>query len=178
VVTEPQFVRGLDLGQRACKDFPCRRVTATPHRTIARRRLVRPLVLTVASVAITLTCWFADIGGVLRSVTSNGKALAKQAHPLPLHSDKLARDVPQRVEDLPVEPLEPVRKLDASELTPKLIRKADEVLFSQYPPIGTVVPIEVDGHVYVGRVETHYHEVGGPKRPWGRHRGITLYSAD
>jgi hypothetical protein len=146
---------------------------------IARRRILSPLVLTVVSVAITLTCWFTDMGAVLRSLTSYGTAFAQhsgKSHGL--SGERTARDVPQRVEDLPLEPLEAVRKLDASELTPKLIRKADEVLYSEYPPIGTLVPIEVDGKLNVGRVEAHYHEVGGPKRPWGRHRGITLYSPD
>lgn len=93
-------------------------------------------------------------------------------------SNRQKTDAPGRVEDLPVEPLAAVRKLDSSELTPKLVRRADEVLFSQYPPLGALVPIEVDGRTYVGRVETHFHEVGGPKKPWGRHRGITLYSPD
>jgi hypothetical protein len=43
---------------------------------------------------------------------------------------------------------------------------------------GTEVPFEIDGQSYVGRIEEHYHEPGGPKKPWGRHRGVTVYHAD
>jgi hypothetical protein len=79
------------------------------------------------------------------------------------------------IEDLPPEPPRPGRKLDSDDLTPTLVRKADELLWTQYPPIGAKVPIEVDGTLYVGRIEKHFHEVGGSKRPWGYHRGMTLY---
>jgi hypothetical protein len=138
-----------------------------------------PLVLTVGSVAITVTCVFADTKAAWRSIASHRTASARHSgRPHALSGQKHARDAPRRVEDLPVEPLEAVRKLGKSELTPKLVHKAGEVLASQYPPLGTLVPLEVDGRLYVGRVETHYHEVGGPKRPWGRHRGITIYSPD
>lgn len=84
----------------------------------------------------------------------------------------------QRVEDLPQSTLAVGRKLTEAELTPKLIRKAEEILWSQYPALGSEIPLEVDGKIYFGRVELHYHEEGGPKKPWGYHRGMTLYAAE
>lgn len=83
-----------------------------------------------------------------------------------------------RVEDLPQSTLALGRKLTEAELTPKLIRRAEELLATEYPALGSEIPLEVDGRIYFGRVELHFHEEGGPKKPWGYHRGMTLYSAE
>jgi hypothetical protein len=84
----------------------------------------------------------------------------------------------ERVEDLPVTPFTAVRKLSTGELTPELVRRAAALLLSRLPPLGTEIPLEVHGRMYIARVETHFHEIGGPKRPWGYHRGMTLYWAE
>lgn len=98
-----------------------------------------------------------------------------------VHAARMAAppvDRVQRVEDLPQSTLALGRKLTEAELTRKLIRKAEEVLLSQYPALGSEIPLEVEGKIYFGRVELHYHEEGGPKKPWGYHRGMTLYAAE
>ena len=41
---------------------------------------------------------------------------------------------------------------------------------------GHEVVFEVDGHSYMARIERHYHEPGGEARPWGWHRGISLFA--
>ena len=65
------------------------------------------------------------------------------------------------------------------ETTTEIAQRAREILdANSNAPIGTEVPFEVDGRAYVGRIEEHCHEPGGPKKPWGRHRGVTLYHAD
>jgi hypothetical protein len=85
---------------------------------------------------------------------------------------------PLRVEDLaPAGPVA-VRPLRVEELTPELLRQADEVLWRYDAPIGSEVAVEVDGKAYVARFEQHYHEEGGPQRPWGYHKGVTLYTAE
>lgn len=84
----------------------------------------------------------------------------------------------QRVEDLPLARPAPGRQLSSRELTRELVRKAREILSSQYLPLGAEIPLEVHGRVYIARVERHFHEVGGPKRPWGYHKGMTLYSTE
>lgn len=155
-----------------------RQLIAAVPRMSVWRRFLPPLFLIVASVGC-VTILFRD---------RETAATAALQRSVPMHSSSPREDSAQRqgsragqyyrVEDLPAEPARPLRRLNPEELTPKLIRTADEVLFSQYPPVGTELPIAVDGKTYVGRVEVHFHEVGGPRRPWGRHRGITLYSTE
>jgi hypothetical protein len=72
-----------------------------------------------------------------------------------------------------------LRLLRSEETTPEIAQRAREILdANRDAPFGTEVPLEIDGRSYVGRIEEHYHEPGGPRRPWGRHRGITVYRAD
>ena len=70
------------------------------------------------------------------------------------------------------------KPLTAEETTPAIEKRAQEILDSNAAaPLGTEVPFEMDGHAYVARIEEHYHEPGGPRRPWGSHRGVTVYHA-
>jgi hypothetical protein len=81
-----------------------------------------------------------------------------------------------KVEDLP-----PVvmRKLTPEELTPELIRKSTDVLWKfDSSPVGSEIVLEAEGKSFIARFEEHFHEVGGPQRPWGLHKGITLYAAE
>lgn len=40
---------------------------------------------------------------------------------------------------------------------------------------GSLVPfLGSDGRTYATWVEQHYHEPGGPTKPWGLHHGVTL----
>ena len=72
-----------------------------------------------------------------------------------------------------------LRHLRSDETTPEVAQRAREILdANDRAPFGTEVPFEVDGRSYVGRIEEHYHEPGGSRRPWGRHRGVTVYRAD
>ena len=64
-------------------------------------------------------------------------------------------------------------------MTREIAQRAREILDANRDvAYGTEVPFEVDGHSYIGRIEEHYHEPGGPKKPWGRHRGVTVYHGD
>jgi hypothetical protein len=68
-----------------------------------------------------------------------------------------------------------LRALTDDELTRPLVLEAERILEQRADdPIGTEIPFEHQGQRYVARIETHYHPVGGPKRPWGPHRGVTL----
>jgi hypothetical protein len=80
-----------------------------------------------------------------------------------------------KVEDLP-----PVvmRKLTPEELTPDLIRKSTNVLWKFDSPVGSEILLDSDGKSFIARFEEHFHEIGGPLRPWGFHKGITLYAAE
>jgi hypothetical protein len=81
----------------------------------------------------------------------------------------------RRIEDLPAIS-DAVRPLRPDEVTPELVKRADDLLWNHSAPIGTDVPFEVGGKNYVARFAIHYHEFGGTKKPWGYHKGVTLYS--
>jgi hypothetical protein len=83
----------------------------------------------------------------------------------------------RRVEDLPSESAA-VRPLRPDELNPELVKRADDMLWNHSAPIGTDVPFEVGGKQYIARFALHYHEFGGAKKPWGYHKGVTLYATD
>jgi hypothetical protein len=100
----------------------------------------------------------------------------------PVRTYRRVEDLPsepvRRVEDLPVAPPSPVRALRPEEVTPALLLVADDLLWNTDPPLGTEVPIEVENQVYVARLELHFHPVGGRVRPWGYHKGVTLYATE
>lgn len=80
-----------------------------------------------------------------------------------------------RIEDLPSVSAA-VRPLRTEELNPELVKRADDLLWNHPSPVGIDVPLEVNGKNYVARFAYHYHEFGGAKKPWGYHKGVTLYS--
>jgi hypothetical protein len=80
-----------------------------------------------------------------------------------------------RIEDLPSVSAA-VRPLRPEELNPDLVRRADDLLWNSHAPVGTDIPFELNGRSYVARFAIHYHEFGGTKKPWGYHKGVTLYS--
>jgi hypothetical protein len=67
-------------------------------------------------------------------------------------------------------------RLAQSEVTPELAAAAQRLL-EKHPdaPFGTEFDLEHGGKRYVARIEEHYNEPGGPDRPYGHHRGVTLY---
>jgi len=84
---------------------------------------------------------------------------------------------PLRIEDLPSVSAA-VRPLRTDELSPELVKRADDLLWNQPSPVGVDVPLEVNGKSYVARFAYHYHEFGSAKKPWGYHKGVTLYSTE
>jgi hypothetical protein len=71
------------------------------------------------------------------------------------------------------------RAVRGGEMTPEIAKRAREILDANSgAAYGTEVPFDIDGQSYIGRIEEHYHEPGGPRKPWGRHRGVTVYHAD
>jgi hypothetical protein len=71
------------------------------------------------------------------------------------------------------------RPVVGAEMTPEIAQRARAILDENSgAAFGTEVPFEIDGQSYIGRIEEHYHEPGGPKKPWGRHRGVTVYHAE
>ena len=72
------------------------------------------------------------------------------------------------------------RRMTSAEVTalPELIDEAK--MFRSYPgftslPYGSLTPfVASDGKMYAIWVEQHFHEPGGPIKPWGYHHGVTL----
>ena len=44
-------------------------------------------------------------------------------------------------------------------------------------PLGSEFPFDDAGRSIIARLEQHYHEPGGPLRPWGYHTGVSLFIA-
>jgi hypothetical protein len=104
-------------------------------------------------------------------------ALGACSRPKPTQPAAIPAKAPRLSTGGPIDPA--LRHLRSEETTPEIARRARQILDANpSAPFGTEVPFEVDGRSYVGRIEEHYHEPGGPRRPWGRHRGVTVYRAD
>jgi hypothetical protein len=72
-----------------------------------------------------------------------------------------------------------LRRLRQREVTRAHGIKAKELLNStRGQPYGTEVRFDIDGKTFAGVVERHYHEPGGEARPWGWHRGISLFAVE
>lgn len=41
--------------------------------------------------------------------------------------------------------------------------------------LGTITKLPTDGRDIAAVIEVHYHEPGGPAKPWGYHKGVSLY---
>jgi hypothetical protein len=61
-------------------------------------------------------------------------------------------------------------------ITPETIAKAKQLL-AEHPdaPIGTEMTVVIDGKSHIARFEEHANQSGDPKRPPGKHKGITIY---
>jgi hypothetical protein len=71
-----------------------------------------------------------------------------------------------------------LRPVSPGETTPAIEQRAKEILEAHADaPLRTEIPFDNEGKSYIARIEEHYHEPGGPRRPWGPHRGVTVYHA-
>lgn len=69
-----------------------------------------------------------------------------------------------------------VRRMHDSDLDSDLIANATRILQElSEAPFGTESVFELRGNRYVARIEQHYHPIGGPRRPWGYHAGVSLF---
>lgn len=59
---------------------------------------------------------------------------------------------------------------------PAIITHASAILKELYPlPLGSEKSFASGGKSYVAVLERHYHEPGGPLKPWGPHKGISVF---
>jgi hypothetical protein len=72
-----------------------------------------------------------------------------------------------------------LRRLAGKEMNVLLVREAQRIIHEHHrAPIGTEIPFVVHGRPYVGRIERHYHPEGGPRKPWGPHKGCSLFAVE
>src|SRR5439155_13165912 len=104
----------------------------------------------VAIVSL-LVMAFAYGGTKWRSARNAMQAAAKAAAPHFVRVEDLPRAGFLRPEDLPRAAPVATRPLQPLELTPELIRKADEMLRRQEQPLGTQVVVETRDKTYIAR---------------------------
>lgn len=65
------------------------------------------------------------------------------------------------------------RRAKTAEVTPLGQARARELVFGD-SKLGDFVRFSDNGREYAIIIEPHYHEPGGPVKPWGVHKGATL----
>jgi hypothetical protein len=61
-------------------------------------------------------------------------------------------------------------------ITPQIIAAGQAILIEHADaPLGSEFPVQVEGKKYVARIEQHDNPGGSPRRPPGKHRGVTMY---
>lgn len=72
-----------------------------------------------------------------------------------------------------------LRRLKGHEVSPAMMANAQRLVRDYHAsPIGTEIPVESAEGTYIARLEVHFHPEGGPVKPWGFHRGISLFAAE
>jgi hypothetical protein len=145
------------------------------HRGRARRRRLAfaAIVATVAVVGVAIafgSTHFAAVRSVVAKIQPASKGF--------IRVEDLPRAEFVRIDDLPRAAPVAVRPLQPQELTPELIRKADEMLRQHEKPLGTQVVVETADKTYIARFEWHYTYDQNPERPQSWHKGITLYTTE
>lgn len=68
------------------------------------------------------------------------------------------------------------RRIAQNEVTPGIAAFAKRMLHDHHgEPIGFEQAYEENGRTYLGRIEQHFHEPGGPLKPWGPHKGVSIF---
>ncbi len=75
----------------------------------------------------------------------------------------------------PGEPPAHLRRLKGAEVPVPMRAGLHKLLRQPNAQVGALIPTTFEGKTYIARVEVHYHPDGGPVRPWGNHRGISLF---
>lgn len=68
-----------------------------------------------------------------------------------------------------------LRRIKQREVTPGIAAFAKQMLRHHHTEvIGFELPYEENGRHFIGRIEQHYHPPGGPAKPWGPHKGVSV----
>lgn len=65
------------------------------------------------------------------------------------------------------------RRMKDAEVTPELLAASPSFLSLPY---GSTAPVpNTEGLDVLAAIEQHFHPVGGPVKPWGWHKGVSLF---
>lgn len=69
-----------------------------------------------------------------------------------------------------------LRRIKTRELSAETIQISATIVREHYKdPIGTEIAFDSGNRRFVGRIERHYHEFDSEGRPWGFHKGCSLF---
>jgi hypothetical protein len=108
-----------------------------------------------------------QIAGIIQELKKAWKVLAQQL------------SVTGVTKPLAPEPVVTYRRLRDDEVTAAVRDMAKKIIQEHHgDPVGTNVPFEIGGKQYVGRIENHYHPPGGALKPWGWHKGCSMFAVE
>lgn len=141
---------------------------------------IRAVIGLVAIGALASSCSVIDQLGFAR-FSKNVEATA-EATKAAARGFVRVEDLPRvefvRIDELSKAPPVLGRMVDGTELTPRLIRLAADVLHHHEGPLGTQVLVNAGNDTYIARFEWHYHDEHGNEKPRGWHKGVTLYTTE
>lgn len=83
-----------------------------------------------------------------------------------------ADTIPAEFRNFTPPPLPGYSRMKSSEVPASVLSQLRPLLAA---PLGTVTKLPTDGRDIAAVIEPHFHEPGGPTKPWGWHKGVSLY---
>ncbi len=81
-------------------------------------------------------------------------------------------NVPVEFRDFKPPPMPGYSRMKGSDVPAAIMPKLRPLLAA---PLGTITKLPTDGRDIAAVIEVHFHEPGGPVKPWGYHKGVSLY---
>ena len=112
-------------------------------------------------------------GVVLPGPEEDGVVLTPSDPPEPFTPEEIAErdNVPAEFRTVPPAPAG-YSRMKQSEVPAAVMPKLQPLLSGS---IGTVTKLPTDGRDIAAVIEPHFHPTGGPVKPWGWHKGVSLY---
>lgn len=90
--------------------------------------------------------------------------------PLPLASE--VETMPASFQNFRAPSLPGYSRMKSSEVPAEVMSQLRPLLAKE---LGAVTKLSTSGRDIVAVIEPHYHTPGGPTKPWGWHKGVSLY---
>lgn len=130
-------------------------------------------VLTTSLVLFPIIGVYATARGATLEPTTSAPEIA------PLLSVTAARPVTPSAKPVPTTASScspKLRRIKTRELSLETIQLASKIVREHYrDAVGTEISFDAGDKHFVGRIERHYHEFDSKGRPWGFHKGCSLF---